>query len=249
MKKKSKIVRMVKVADKSKGVARVSTGISGFDSLIGGGLVSNSINLVMGNAGAGKTTFLLQFLYNGATKHGENGLYVSFESEVKDLQDAAELRGMSFSKLESDKKCFIIKVEPDVCINELGKKLMEFVVRNNIQRLCFDPINVFALSNKQGNVRKLVYDLVTMFKKLGICVIIAGESEESESISPSEEVVFCKYLVDGVIEIYSSGIGGEGDRALRVSKMRMTNHFRGPVGMKLDDKGISVLSDKSMGKK
>ena len=71
---------MVKKAVNGKEI-RIVTGIPGFDKLCEGGLIDDSLNLVIGNAGAGKTTFLLQFLYNGATKFNERGIYVSFESE------------------------------------------------------------------------------------------------------------------------------------------------------------------------
>ena len=57
---------------------RVASGISIFDSIIQGGFIPGSINLVAGGPGTGKTIFCLQFLYNGATKFKENGLFVTF---------------------------------------------------------------------------------------------------------------------------------------------------------------------------
>jgi len=80
-------------------------------------------------------------------------------------------------------------------------------------------------------------------KKLNVCVLVAGESDEDLGgrYNLSEEIKFCKYTVDGVIELFSSGIGGEGDRALRISKMRMTNHYRGPLAFSITDKGIKVV--------
>jgi len=50
------------------------TGIEGFDSLCNGGFIRNSSNVIVGGPGSGKTTFMLQFLYNGITKKQENGL-------------------------------------------------------------------------------------------------------------------------------------------------------------------------------
>ena len=44
---------------------RVKTGIYGLDELIEGGLPKDSITLVSGNSGTGKTTLSLQYLYNG----------------------------------------------------------------------------------------------------------------------------------------------------------------------------------------
>jgi predicted ATP-dependent serine protease len=61
---------------------RVPTGIDGLDPLIEGGFPRNSLILLAGNPGVGKTVFGAQFLFRGAKDYGENGLYVSFaESE------------------------------------------------------------------------------------------------------------------------------------------------------------------------
>jgi len=224
---------------------RCATGIPGFDNLCSGGFIDDSLNLVLGNAGAGKTTFLLQFLYNGAIKFKENGLYVSFEQDVADLYRTGKKQGMDFEKLASDEKCEIVKFDPNLSVKELQKELIKKVAKNDIKRICFDPINVFSLKlPKEISLREQLYDFLSLLKKLDVCVVIAGESdgEDGESghdISP--EISFCRYLSDGVIELFSSGISGSGDRAIRVTKMRLTNHKRGPVGMEINDMGIKVL--------
>ena len=64
---------------------RCPTGVPGFDDLCDGGFYRDSINAVLGGPGSGKSTFLLQFLYNGVVDYNENGLYVSFEPFVEDI--------------------------------------------------------------------------------------------------------------------------------------------------------------------
>jgi|TARA_Y100000310_G_scaffold258452_1_gene266878 circadian clock protein KaiC len=59
---------------------RVITGISGIDPLIQGGLKKNSINLVAGSAGCGKTIFSMEFLIKGIM-NGEPGIYITFEEK------------------------------------------------------------------------------------------------------------------------------------------------------------------------
>lgn len=228
--------------DVTESAERCATGVLGFDKLCEGGLIGDSINLVVGNAGAGKTTFLLQFLYNGATQFDENGLYVSFEPEITDLYKAGRMQGMDFEKIQ-DKVSFL-KMDTDFSVKEAEEKLSKLVTKNNIKRICFDPINVFAVDlPKEVNMRRQVYEMVGLLKKLDVCVIIAGEADEEkqEGYGLADEITFLKYLVDGVIELFSSGLTGEGDRALRISKMRMTRHFRGPVGMEITDSGVRVL--------
>ena len=62
---------------------RVPTGIEGFDGLIEEGLPKESIVIVAGSPGSGKTTFAAQFLYDGASKSAERGIYVCF-AEIGD---------------------------------------------------------------------------------------------------------------------------------------------------------------------
>ena len=44
---------------------RIPSGIPGFDQIVGGGLIRDRVYLLAGPAGAGKTIFSTQFLYNG----------------------------------------------------------------------------------------------------------------------------------------------------------------------------------------
>jgi circadian clock protein KaiC len=224
---------------------RCATGIPGFDNLCEGGLIRDSINLIIGNAGSGKTTFLLQFLYNGLTKFNENGIYVSFEQDAEDLYKTGTKLGMDFKKLDEDEKIKIIKFSPEMSIKDIQKELVKAIAKKDVKRICFDPINVFSLElPKEISLRKQLYDFLILMKKLDVCVVIAGESDQEDGEgkhSISDDIVFCKYLVDGVIEIFSSGISGTGDRAIRILKMRMTNHTRGPVGMEINSSGLKIL--------
>jgi len=223
---------------------RIATGVFGFDKLCEGGLISDSLNLIIGNAGAGKTTFLLQYLYNGATKFDEHGLYVSFEPEIKDLYRAGKKQGMDFEKLDKDGSVKIIKFSTGMSIKEMQEKLVKLITKYDIKRLCFDPINVFSVDlPKEISLRKQIYEFLSLLKKLDVCVMLAGEadSENGEAYRLSDEIRFCKYSVDGVIELFSSGLSGEGDRALRISKMRMTKHVRGPQGMEITDSGVRLV--------
>ena len=61
-------------------IDRVPTGISGLDELIEGGLPKERTTLICGGPGAGKTTFAIEFLYNGI-KFGERGMFVTLSDD------------------------------------------------------------------------------------------------------------------------------------------------------------------------
>lgn len=82
----------------------VPTGIKGLDNVLGGGFPRNSIIIVAGNPGTGKTIFSAQFIYCGATEYGENGVYVSFAESRESFIENMKQFGFDFEKLESEGK-------------------------------------------------------------------------------------------------------------------------------------------------
>lgn len=63
--------------DNADWVKRVSTGVKGLDNLMSGGLPSNTITLVSGTPGSGKTILCFQFLWDGLQKN-ENCFVFNF---------------------------------------------------------------------------------------------------------------------------------------------------------------------------
>lgn len=224
---------------------RCSTGIRGFDDLCEGGFVRNSTNVILGGPGAGKTTFLLQFIWNGANVYKENGLYISFEPDIEGIFEDGMAMGWNFSALESTGKCRFIKMLPNVDIREMKSEILKIIAKNDIKRICIDPISLLTMSlEKERDVREKIFDLASLFKRMKVTTLFADEtSDGSDNLSLSEGVArteSIKFLVDGLVTLYSAGLGGETDRAIRITKMRRTNHVRGPVPFKITDGGIVV---------
>ncbi|MAG40057.1 hypothetical protein CMI41_03755 [Candidatus Pacearchaeota archaeon] len=225
---------------------RCKTGIVGFDDICRGGFVKGSNNVIVGGPGSGKTTFLLQFLWAGATKYNENGLYCSFEPDIVEVLSDARGFGWDFSRLAQEGRGQFLKFSPHTSVNELKAELTRLISKYNIQRICFDPVSVLALSlSEEGKVREVIYDLVSLMKRLNVTSVLADESFESEH-SPNlsgdwSKTDILRFLADSVTTFYEGGIQGVSDRALRINKMRRTNHVRKAVGMKISGKGLEVL--------
>jgi circadian clock protein KaiC len=228
---------------------RVPTGIPGFDKLIQGGLVKGSTNLVAGGTGSGKSIFGMQFIYNGVTKYKENGLFISFEEATDFLKKDARIFGWDFNELEKKKKCKFLYLSP-YTTTDLQSSLMEDIPKNRNKRVVIDSISVFAMAlNDSYRIRKQIFMLMNTLQDLGITSVLTSETLGEAPIdisSPSRDGSFSRYgveefVADSVITLHNSGLGGSGDRAVRVVKMRRTNHVKGPVAMDITSKGLKVL--------
>ena len=65
----------------------LSSGVIGLDQLLDGkGIPAGHTILVSGGPGSGKTTFGIQFLYEGAVNHKQTGLYVTMDEDPADIK-------------------------------------------------------------------------------------------------------------------------------------------------------------------
>lgn len=131
---------------------RVTTGIPGLDPLIDGGIPKGFNVLIVGRPGTGKTIFGLQYLYNGALK-GENGLYVTLDSNGEVIRQQAENFGWDVKKLEAEKKLCIL----DVPLNRQMRlnlfRLVEAKIKEyDIKRVVFDNLSSFMFNINQFNI-------------------------------------------------------------------------------------------------
>jgi len=226
---------------------RCPTGIVGFDKICRGGFVRNSDNLIVGGPGSGKSTFLMQFLWNGVTQFQENGLYCSFEPDIVETLNDAMSYGWDFSKLSADGKIKFMRFAPQTSIDELKTELTKMIAQNNIKRICFDPISVLALNlSEQGKIRQTIFDLSSLMKRLKVTTVFVDESLEGEGLQGAADGDWTKtdilrFLSDSVTIFYESGVAGVGDRAVRITKMRRTAHERKAVGMTINSKGIEIV--------
>ncbi len=228
---------------------RCPTGVKGFDKICHGGFVRNSDNLIVGGPGSGKSTFLLQFLWNGATMYNENGLYISFEPDIVDTINDAMAFGWDFTKISGEGRIKFMRFSPQTSIDDLKSEIVKIVSRFNIRRVCFDPISVLALNMKDpGKMREKIFEISSLMKRFKVTTVFADESMEGEGIERIAQGEWTKtdilrFLSDSVTLFYESGITGVGDRAVKILKMRRTAHLREAVGMQIEENGIQVFHE------
>lgn len=77
----------------------LSTGVSGLDEILHGGLAPSGLYAVEGDTGAGKTTLCLQFLMAGV-KNGERCLFVTLSESSPELRSMARSHGWTLDGIE-----------------------------------------------------------------------------------------------------------------------------------------------------
>jgi circadian clock protein KaiC len=77
---------------------RASTGISGLDDILGGGLTPYRFYLVEGTPGTGKTTLALQFLIEGV-RLGQPALYITLSETADELRGVANPENSSSMRI------------------------------------------------------------------------------------------------------------------------------------------------------
>ncbi|MEK6822223.1 MAG: ATPase domain-containing protein [Nanoarchaeota archaeon] len=225
--------------------SRIPSGIPGFDALIEGGFVKGSVNLVTGGTGTGKTIFALQFTYNQIQK-GRNVLYVSFEENLEGLVGDGLLFGWDFEKLQKEQKVFFSTFRP-VGSPDVATEFTKLVKTYGISIVIIDSISVMALAFEENyyKMRKELYLLIDLLKRLGCTCLFTAEIPGEASLDVTTGGALSRdgvseFVADSVITLHNAGIGGEGDRAIRVLKMRRTSHVKDPVQMDITDKGMVV---------
>lgn len=225
---------------------RCPTGIAGFDTITQGGFIRNSDNVLIGGPGSGKTTFLLQFLWNGATKYDENGIYCSFEPDIIETIKDSQAHGWDFSKLNEENKVKFLKFSPHTTIEELKGELTKLISKYGCKRICFDPVSVLALNlSEEGKIRETIFELSSLMKRFNVTTIYADESMENDNAIGNtkwSKTDIIQFLADSVTVLHETGIAGTSDRAIRITKMRRTQHERRPLPMTINENGIQVTN-------
>lgn len=225
---------------------RVPTFIPGFDKLIGGGFVKHSLNLLSGGAGTGKTVFSLHYLYNGVVNANENALFVSFEENLPDLKKDAIAFGMDFTKFEEQKRAKFVYLSP-YNLQNFKEELSTEVSIIDAKRVVIDSTSTFGLGlDSAYEVRKELYALSKNLKKLRATAIITSEITGEAPLDMSSGSGFLsrfgveEFVADSVITLHYGGMGGSEDRAVRIVKMRRTDHAKGVIPMSITSKGIII---------
>jgi circadian clock protein KaiC len=224
-------------------VDRVSTGIEEFDRMIGGGFMRGDAVMVAGSAGTGKTTLALQYLVNGVTRYGENGIYVSFEQLPDQIYRDARNFGWDLRKLEEQNRLRVVCTSPNLLLEGNAGSLLEDVIEEiHPRRIVIDSMSHLAMYLDEKDMRKEAYRIIMWLKTRGLSSILIWESPQILGQELSITEVGLSFLVDCIVLLRQIEVESSIRHVIVVLKMRGSNHEKNLREYWISDSGVRVGS-------
>ncbi len=228
------------------------TGIRGFDEITQGGLPRGRTSLVTGGPGTGKTMFAMEFLVNGVIRHGEPGVFVSFEESREELIANSASLGFSLPELSESNRLYVDYVHVERSeIEETGEydleglfiRLSHAINTVGAKRLVLDTIEtLFSGLSNTSILRAELRRLFRWLKDKGMTTIVTGERGAGSLTREGLE----EYVSDCVILLDHRVAEQVSTRRLRVVKYRGTEHGTNEYPFLISDRGLMVLPITSM---
>jgi DNA repair protein RadA/Sms len=216
---------------KSSASSRVSTGISEFDRVLGGGVVEGSLVLIGGDPGIGKSTLLTQVANNLSCTAGRV-LYVSGEESVEQIKLRSDRLGVA-----SDELMLATETNIEAVLNYIESTKPRFVIIDSIQAV-YHPELVSA-SGTVSQVKACASELARVAKTAGIPIFIVGHVTKEGALAGPRVL---EHMVDTVLYF-------EGDRHMAYRLLRAVKNRFGSTDelgvFEMKEMGLTEVSNPS----
>ena len=217
---------------------RISSGNVEADRVLGGGFPSNSINILMGEPGTGKTLFAEQLLFANANG-GRPVLYLTTLSEPlsKVVTYLQLLPFYDESKLGTAVMYDDIgELLATAGVSALVPRVREAILEFRPSLIVIDSFKaIHDLSPSVPEMRRLISELAGLLSAYETTTFLVGEYREQDISSFPEFAV-----ADGIVEFARHKHSTRDERFLRVSKLRGSGYLEGLHGFQITSAGLEV---------
>jgi DNA repair protein RadA/Sms len=185
---------------------RVSSGVTEFDRVLGGGIVPGTLVLIGGDPGIGKSTLLLQV----ADRLSSAGvvLYVSGEESERQIKLRGDRLGVKAQNLYLLPETNLEKI-----FHEIDRLNPGTVIVDSIQTVFASAIE--AAPGSISQVREVAHQFLLLAKNRGVPVFLIGHINKEGSIAGPKAL---EHIVDTVL--YFEGERHHNHRIVRAAKNR-----------------------------
>jgi circadian clock protein KaiC len=220
---------------------RLRFAIAGLDEMLRGGLLSNSISVVLGVPGSGKTLLGLHFLAAGASA-GEIGLYFGFYETPPRIIEKADQVGLRFSRHVEDGLINIAWNQPlEQHLDEMAARLLEEVRAGDVRRVVIDGLN----SLQQGSiyperVGRFLTAIANELRQRNVTAIFTVETPHLLGTPIEWPIRGVTSIAENIIFLRYVDVNAQLLRLLSILKVRDSDYDTTIRTFTISDQGISV---------
>jgi circadian clock protein KaiC len=203
--------------------ARVTSGVAEFDALLGGGIEQGSSTLILGPAGAGKSTVAIQFIV-AAVARGEKAAMFVFDEELGLLFDRMEKIGVDLEAMCESGSLMIQQVDAaELSPGEFAHLVRSMVDDSRAKTVVIDSLNGYqaAMPEEQSLILHM-HELLQYLNRQGANTFLT--IAQHGIIGDMKAPIDITYLADTVILLRYFEALGSVRRAVSVIKKRAGGH-------------------------
>lgn len=186
---------------------RISSGVTEFDRVLGGGIVPGTLVLIGGDPGIGKSTLLLQ-VADKLSAAGSIVLYISGEESERQIK----LRGERLC-VEAKNVFILPETNLENIVNEIERVKPGAIIVDSIQTVFSSAID--SAPGSVSQVREVAHQFLLLAKNRGIPIFLIGHITKEGSIAGPKVL---EHIVDTVL--YFEGERHHNHRIVRAVKNR-----------------------------
>lgn len=218
---------------------RVTSGNPTLDEMTHGGLFQDSLILVSGPTGTGKTLLSSSFLHGGAAAGGRAMMF-SFEEGREQIYRNAMGWGFDLQEREAEKTFQIYAAYPELMgledhLIQIRSALDEF----QPERIVIDSLSALQRVSSSKSFREFMIGLTSMLKERRICTIFTAAT--STNFADADQTgTHVSTITDAIILLRYVEFYGEIRRGITVLKMRGSDHDREIREFSIGSAGMSI---------
>jgi len=218
---------------------RVSFGSSKLDEMAGGGLFQDSVILISGPTGSGKTLMGTTFA-SEACQRGERVLFLGYEESRPQLMRNAHSWGLGFQEWERAGLLKTVCQYPEA----QGLEGHLYAIERQIEefrptRLVLDSISALERVGNVRNFREFVIGLTGFVKQQQVCTLLTSSSP---SLSGGDSITdaHISTITDAIVLLRYVERDGALGRGVIIIKMRGSQHDKRFHEFTISDKGLEI---------
>jgi circadian clock protein KaiC len=198
---------------------RATFGIAGLEEMLGGGLRSGSITMVLGTPGSGKTLLGLSLLAAGA-RAGERGIYFGFFETPAELCRKSGAIGTDLTAHVESGLIDVMWQSPlDTIADALAENVLTAVRQRGVRRLFLDGLGGFR--DSLVDAQRASRFFTALFNELRALGVVTAVSDETPSLGAIEVPVHgLTAALDNVLFLRHVEVEARLRKLVSVMKMR-----------------------------